>query len=197
MGGKCGFDYYAPQSFETEDGRRVQIGWMGMPDCPEHTNRTIEDGWQHCFTIPREIYVKDGRVLQRPVIELEERKRILAEATGCLYVEEESVYEARIAEIKENQFHAVLGEELILEYRDSRFEMRFINPSKENASGGRTLRYQEIETLNNVTILTDVSTCEVFVNDGEYVFSTRFYPENYGLQIQADEAKIKMWELVS
>ena len=192
-----GFDYYAPQSFETEDGRRVQIGWMGMPDCPEHTNRTIEDGWQHCFTIPREIYVKDGRVLQRPVRELEERKRILAEATGGLYVEEEPVYEARITEIKENQFHAVLGEELILEYRDSRFEMRFINPSKENASGGRTLRYQEIETLNNVTILTDVSTCEVFVNDGEYVFSTRFYPENYGLQIQADEAKIKMWELVS
>lgn len=192
-----GFDYYAPQSFETEDGRRVQIGWMGMPDCPEHTNRTIEDGWQHCFTIPREIYVKDGRVLQRPVRELEERKRILAEATGGLYVEEEPVYEARIAEIKENQFNAVLGEELILEYRDSRFEMRFINPSKENASGGRTIRYQEIETLNNVTILTDVSTCEVFVNDGEYVFSTRFYPENYGLQIQADEAKIKMWELVS
>lgn len=192
-----GFDYYAPQSFETEDGRRVQIGWMGMPDCPEHTNRTIEDGWQHCFTIPREIYVKDGRVLQRPVRELEERKRILAEATGGLYVEEEPVYEARIAGIKENQFHAVLGEELILEYRDSRFEMRFINPSKENASGGRTIRYQEIETLNNVTILTDVSTCEVFVNDGEYVFSTRFYPENYGLQIQADEAKIKMWELVS
>lgn len=192
-----GFDYYAPQSFETEDGRRVQIGWMGMPDCPEHTNRTIEDGWQHCFTIPREIYVKDGRVLQRPVRELEERKRILAEAAGGLYVEEEPVYEARIAEIKENQFNAVLGEELILEYRDSRFEMRFINPSKDNASGGRTIRYQEIETLNNVTILTDVSTCEVFVNDGEYVFSTRFYPENYGLQIQADEAKIKMWELVS
>ena len=192
-----GFDYYAPQSFETEDGRRVQIGWMGMPDCPEHTNRTIEDGWQHCFTIPREIYVKDGRVLQRPVRELEERKRILAEATGGLYVEEDPVYEARITEIKENQFNAVLGEELILEYRDSRFEMRFINPSKENASGGRTIRYQEIETLNNVTILTDVSTCEVFVNDGEYVFSTRFYPENYGLQIQADEAKIKMWKLVS
>ena len=33
-----GFDYYAPQSFETEDGRRIQIGWMGMPDCEEYTN---------------------------------------------------------------------------------------------------------------------------------------------------------------
>ena len=28
-----GFDYYAPQSFEAEDGRRIHISWMGMPDC--------------------------------------------------------------------------------------------------------------------------------------------------------------------
>ena len=36
-----GFDYYAPQSFETDDGRRIQIGWMGMPDCEEYTNRCL------------------------------------------------------------------------------------------------------------------------------------------------------------
>ena len=36
-----GFDYYAPQSFEAEDGRRVQIGWMGMTDCEYYTNRTV------------------------------------------------------------------------------------------------------------------------------------------------------------
>lgn len=191
-----GFDYYAPQSFETEDGRRIQIGWMGMPDCPEHTNRTIEDGWQHCFTIPREIYVKDGKVLQRPVRELEERKQLLVEETGSLCMEETPVYEARITEIKGNQFRAVLGDELILEYRDGRFEMRFISDSKESASGGRTIRYRKIEMLKNVTILMDVSTCEVFVNDGEYVFSTRFYPENNRLQIHADEANMTIWELM-
>ena len=60
-----GFDYYAPQSFQAEDGRIIQIGWMGMPDCKEYTNRTIEDGWQHCFTFPREIYIKDGIPCQR------------------------------------------------------------------------------------------------------------------------------------
>ena len=27
-----GFDYYAPQSFAAADGRRIQFGWMGMPD---------------------------------------------------------------------------------------------------------------------------------------------------------------------
>ena len=56
-----GFDYYAPQSFETEDGRRIHISWMGMPDCEEYTNPTIQTGWQHCFTFPREIFEKDGK----------------------------------------------------------------------------------------------------------------------------------------
>ena len=48
-----------------------------MPDCEEYTNRTIEDGWQHCFTFPREVFVKDGNVRQRPTRELEERKKYL------------------------------------------------------------------------------------------------------------------------
>src|SRR5699024_12606036 len=27
----CGFDFYAPQSF-ADGGRRLQFGWMGMPE---------------------------------------------------------------------------------------------------------------------------------------------------------------------
>ncbi|MEJ7151857.1 sucrose-6-phosphate hydrolase, partial [Staphylococcus epidermidis] len=27
-----GFDFYAPQTFTSEDGERVLIGWMGLPD---------------------------------------------------------------------------------------------------------------------------------------------------------------------
>src|SRR5699024_1929329 len=75
-----GFDYYAPQSFESEDGRRIQIGWMGMPDCDEYTNPTVKDGWQHCFTFPREIFVEDGKVRQRPVRELEGREQLIERA---------------------------------------------------------------------------------------------------------------------
>ena len=43
-----------------------------MPDCEEYTNQTIQTGWQHCFTFPREIFEKDGKICQRPVRELEE-----------------------------------------------------------------------------------------------------------------------------
>ena len=79
-----GFDYYAPQSFETEDGRRIHISWMGMPDCEAYTNLTIADGWQHCFTLPREIYVKDGKICQRPVRELDYKEAITKTAENKL-----------------------------------------------------------------------------------------------------------------
>ena len=67
----AGFDFYAPQTFRTAGGRRILIGWMGMPDEKYYTNLTVEDGWQHCFTIPREITARNGRILQMPVRELE------------------------------------------------------------------------------------------------------------------------------
>ena len=67
-----GFDFYAPQSFQAEDGRRIQIAWMGMPDVEEYyVNRTVADGWQHMMTIPRELTVRDGRLCQNPVQELD------------------------------------------------------------------------------------------------------------------------------
>lgn len=190
-----GFDYYAPQSFWTEDGRVVLIAWMGMPDCEEYTNRTIEEGWQHCFTFPREVYRKGDVICQRPVRELESRKQELMAASDSLNMKGYSVYEACISGIKENQFRAVLGSELILEYRNGRFEMRFTDQNRESVSAGRSLRYAEIEKLENVRILTDVSSTEVFLNDGEFVFTTRYYPEKESFSAEAKGAEIKFFKI--
>ena len=193
-----GFDYYAPQSFETEDGRRIQIGWMGMPDCGEYTNPTIENGWQHCFTFPREIFVEDGKVLQRPVRELEELEReIKVPETGkdsisdSFLTEGYQVYDMSVDHISGNRFRAVLAEELVLEYTDGRFGMRFLSREKGSASAGRGLRYVELERLESVRILADVSSVEVFLNNGEYVFTTRYYPEKACVRVEAGDAEIK------
>lgn len=190
-----GFDYYAPQSFETEDGRRIQIAWMGMPDCEEYTNSTLEEGWQHCFTFPREICVQDGRVCQRPVRELRERVKSVEKAKGRFEQEGCPAYQACISSIQGNSFRAVLAGELALEYREGRFEMRFANQDKTSVSAGRGLRYVELESVRNVTILTDVSSVEVFLNDGQYVLSTRYYPEKSSLSIDSDGADIEFARL--
>ena len=85
----------------------------------------------------------------------------------------------------------MLAEELILEYREGRFEMRFTDQNRNSVSAGRGLRYAQIESVENVRILTDVSSVEVFINDGQYVFTTRYYPDRFCFSIEAEGAEIE------
>ncbi len=190
-----GFDYYAPQSFGTEDGRRIHISWMGMPDCEEYTNPTIQTGWQHCFTFPREIFEKDGKICQRPVRELDEKKHLVSDVKGMLAGDGYPVYELEITDITENHFKVILSDELILDYADGRFRMYFTSQDKTSVSAGRSMRYVEVDEVKNLKILADKSSVEVFINDGEYVFSTRYYPKEYKVQAEAKDAKITMSEI--
>lgn len=190
-----GFDYYAPQSFETEDGRRIHISWMGMPDCEAYTNLTIADGWQHCFTLPREIYVKDGKICQRPIRELDYKETITKTAENKLQADSCKAYDLKIDKIQNNQFCIALAEELLLEYTDGRFRMRFTDNRKTCVSAGRDCRYVETDEVTNIRVIADVSSVEVFVNDGEYVFSTRYYPDKYSINVQAEGADICLAEI--
>lgn len=190
-----GFDYYAPQSFETEDGRRIHISWMGMPDCEAYTNLTIADGWQHCFTLPREIYMKDGKICQRPIRELDYKEAITKIAENKLQADSCKAYDLKIDKIQNNQFCIALAEELLLEYTDGRFRMRFTDNRKTCVSAGRDCRYVETDEVTNIRVIADVSSVEVFVNDGEYVFSTRYYPDKYSINVQAEGADICLAEI--
>lgn len=190
-----GFDYYAPQSFETEDGRRIHISWMGMPDCEAYTNLTIAGGWQHCFTLPREIYVKDGKICQRPIRELDYKEAITKTAENKLQADSCKAYDLKIDKIQNNQFCIALAEELLLEYTDGRFRMRFTDNRKTCVSAGRDCRYVETDEVTNIRVIADVSSVEVFVNDGEYVFSTRYYPDKYSINVQAEGADICLAEI--
>ena len=64
-----GLDFYAPQSLLLPDGRRVQIAWMQYWEsagwCPEGLP------FYGQMTVPRELFIRDGRLYQRPVRELE------------------------------------------------------------------------------------------------------------------------------
>lgn len=190
-----GFDFYAPQSFRTEDGRMIQIGWMGMPDCPQHINKTLADNWQHCFTFPREITQRDGMLLQNPVRELREKKEPVCMVTGNLHKEGIRTFEVDTEHIIDSAFRAVLAGELVREYRDGFFRMYFLHTEKEAVSGGRDMRCTKLPELTDVKILADVSSVEVFLNGGEAVFSTRYYPDTYCVEIQAPGADIQFWNI--
>ena len=64
-----GIDFYAPQTVLTPDGRRVMIGWMQNWDtCNLHVKSTP---WFGQMSLPRELRVENGRLIQRPLRELE------------------------------------------------------------------------------------------------------------------------------
>lgn len=64
-----GIDFYAPQTLLTEDGRRVMIAWMQAWDSSKFVPK--EQKWFGMFTVPRELSIKNGRLMQNPVKEIE------------------------------------------------------------------------------------------------------------------------------
>lgn len=64
-----GIDFYAPQTLLTPDGRRIMIGWMQNWDtCNLHV-KSIP--WFGQMSLPRELSIRDGLLIQRPLRELE------------------------------------------------------------------------------------------------------------------------------
>ena len=65
-----GIDFYAPQTTLTPDGRRVMVAWMqSWESCIREPGN--QHRWFGRMTLPRELFVRDGRLCQRPVREIE------------------------------------------------------------------------------------------------------------------------------
>ena len=64
-----GRDFYAPQTLEAPDGRRIMVAWMQNWDttagCPENAK------WFGQMTTPRELTIRNDRLIQNPVRELD------------------------------------------------------------------------------------------------------------------------------
>ena len=196
-----GFDFYAPQTFTDVQGRRILIGWMGMPDADEeYVNKTIEEGWQHCLTVPRELKLKDGKILQYPVKELEnlrKEKTVLNDETSAveLRVEVNEGFDLVLEEIAltGSSFQISMGGQMLFRYENGTAEIGF--PGVTGA--GRKVRKAQINELRNIRFLVDTSAAEIYLNDGETVFSTRYYPdrEDLLLKIQGGKFKGNLWNL--
>ena len=69
-----GIDFYAPQTLETTDGRRVMIAWMQNWETSGCRDERLRFMGQ--MTIPRELSIRDGQLIQNPVRELENYRGI-------------------------------------------------------------------------------------------------------------------------
>ena len=190
-----GIDFYAPQTLLAPDGRRIMVGWMQNWDtCNLHSS---EQPWFGQMSLPRELSVRDGRLFQKPVRELESLR------CGKVRYENVSFADTSI------QLEGVEGRKADIElsirpkegemYR--KFAMRFaqdgihqtsisFRPQESvlkvdrKASGSRRAIIHQRRSLVRseggklkLRVILDRFSVEVFVNDGEQTISATFYTD--------------------
>lgn len=168
-----GFDFYAPQTFQAPDGRRIIIGWMGIGDIP-YRNPTVSLGYQHCLTIPREVSVEsDGTLLQNPVRELRTLRKDSASVNDGEGLTTTLPFE--LTTKVHDSFRIALGSFLVLSWNGKLFELRFTD---EKYSGGRTVRRAILDKCSDIKLIADKSSVEIYLDGGRIVLSSRMYPES-------------------
>ena len=187
-----GLDFYAPQTLEAPDGRRIMIAWMQNWDttggCPAGAK------WFGQMTTPRELTLKNDRLIQNPVRELENLRGRRVAYKNVLVNEEVSLtgvygrvldmtvtvkpgddkgYERfRIKFAKGSQHYCTVS------YRPNTSTLRM---SRTHAGFNRDFVHERKCRVRNqngeikLRILLDRFSAEVFVNDGEQALTMTFY----------------------
>lgn len=185
-----GFDFYAPQSFEAPDGRRILYGWMGIGDA-EYTNATIPLGWQHSLTLPREITVsEDGNLRQNPIKELE-HFRVGESRLSDKECKEITLPFDLVADTK-NAFQITLSDKLTFLWDGEKALLAFSN---QEFGAGRTKRKALLPYCENVRIIADRSSVEIYLHHGSMVFSSRMYPEDDKVQVAVSGLEAVVYQL--
>ena len=190
-----GIDFYAPQTVLTPDGRRIMIGWMQNWDACNL--RSPEEPWFGQMSIPRELSVKNGRLYQWPIRELDRMRSNKTEHRNISFSgtisldgvkgrrvdmelalrpgDEENLYQKFAVRFAQNeQYQTSLSfrpRESILKvdrkFSGSRRAIIHQRRCLVNSTGGRI----------KMRIILDRFSVEVFVNDGEHVLTATMYTE--------------------
>jgi beta-fructofuranosidase len=187
-----GFEFYSPRTFQDDRGRRILIGWMDMwmGEYP-----TQKNGWSGALTFPRELFMKDGKIWQRPVEELQYlRKKELFNGKLSLREGKKDNLPGIKGDCMEISFTIPETENsgiLTLYLRSSEnwkertmlsynFNSRVFTIDKRQSGSGRpsqvTIPHRGIEKIP-VHILIDKSSVEIFLGGGKYAVTHRIYPQ--------------------
>lgn len=178
-----GFDFYAPQTTADPSGRRILVGWMGNADEGDSIHPTIKHEWIHALTLPRELQWKDGKLHQYPVEELQLLREEGVHHTDVVVWEEAvdlprvngQVFELEIAikDLAAAEFSVEIGEKSSFRY-DAKTQICTFQRG-EFSKNGVEGRHCVLESLQNIQIFKDTSSIEIFINNGEEVFTSRVF----------------------
>ncbi|MBD5524839.1 MAG: glycoside hydrolase family 32 protein [Lachnospiraceae bacterium] len=190
-----GIDFYAPQTILTPDGRRIMIGWMQNWDtCNLHTP---DQPWLGQMSLPRELFIQNGRLYQRPIRELEalrgEEVRHenvtftdvikLAGVEGRKVDMEVTVRPADAAKVYQRFAVRFAQDDTYRTSISFRPHESIVKVDRKFSGSRRAIIHQRRCLVKNkdgnikMRIILDKFSVEVFVNDGEYVLTATMYTD--------------------
>ncbi|MDQ0194665.1 glycoside hydrolase family 32 protein [Paenibacillus wynnii] len=216
-----GPDFYAAQTLMDDQGRRILIAWM---DRWGSSMVNESRGWYGAMTLPRELLLKpDGTLAQVPVPELE-KLRGNGESVSHMLLEGgqttswktkdgqgfEWIAEFNCADSTAHQLDITLlasedgSEATVITYipKESRLILDCNRSGRGEVQSSEALLPASSGELLKLHVFVDRCSIEVFVNDGDVVFTSRIYPAvmSGGLQIKPEGGAVilqslKIWSL--
>lgn len=181
-----GFDFYAPQSTETPDGRRLMIGWMGLPD--EINQPSVEDKWLHQLTCLRELSWQNDTLYQQPARELQQLRGEKQRFNLASHTEKSSLdLGSKSFELQTTLPWPVSGQttlrvidngseycDIILDTNKQQIRLDRSNAQPTDGEAIRELPWPNKQDVE-LHLLTDHSSLELFINQGEFVMTARVF----------------------
>ena len=200
-----GFDFYAAQGASNvgDSDKAILIGWIGLPD---NHYPTEEEDWEGSMSLPRELRIKDGKLLQTPISGIEELRDGEAPADGTLppaceiLVNRGAGPDAETQDFDFNLYTKADGTGGLRLHYDAASKTCTIDRTglnkRFNMAVGEVLDMPLENPLRSLRVFVDRSSTEYFVNDGEAVFTTHSYPETEEFHYTVtDGAGVKIYRL--
>ena len=183
-----GLDFYAPQTMLMPDGRRIMIGWMQSWDV---NIRPQNQKWACMMALPRELSLKDGRIIQRPVREIEKYHKNKVSYEG-VQIEGKCVLGGicgRVIDMTVEILEGDYREFSVLFAQNDTYNTMFTYYKEKNileidrtycGMNRDVLASRKVKNKTNrydlkLRFIMDKYSAEIFVGEGEQVLSSTFY----------------------
>jgi beta-fructofuranosidase len=174
-----GFDFYAPQTLANTPDRETLIAWAGTDnDLP-----TQPYGWIHSLTLPRTLSIHEDKLYQAPVIPTREALSASAiAAKETVELEHLSFMTWLIPSSDNDVITMILGDShqylcVVIDINNKEITMDRSHCEHHDTSWefGCVRKSVISNPINNIQLFCDQSIVELFINDGESVFTALLF----------------------
>ncbi|WGI36889.1 glycoside hydrolase family 32 protein [Mesomycoplasma lagogenitalium] len=169
-----GFDFYAPQLFSNLD-EKIMMGKIGQS--VDNESHFLDPNWINNLSLPRILNYQNGEITQKIHPNIYNLRNKYAK------LENEAKLESRLSNLV---FRNIKGDFEVVLQNDSKQKMKIsyhkntlvVDKSKNNIVLNKKFGKKwkiKIENIHFMEIFLDKSIIEIFINHGEYVFSSKYF----------------------